>query len=55
MENEFDQIAEGNQEWKKVIEEFYGPFEKTIKKVEEELEHVKLVEEVSDVQCEKCR
>ena len=44
----------GNKEWKKVIEEFYGPFEKVVEKVEKELEHVKLEEEVSDVQCEKC-
>ena len=54
MENEFDKIAEGNQAWKKVIRDFYGPFEKTVEKVEKELEHVELVEEVSDVQCEKC-
>ena len=54
MEREFDEIADGKQKWKKVIKEFYEPFEKTIKKVEEELEHVQLVEEVSDVPCEKC-
>ena len=44
----------GKEEWKKMIREFYGPFQKEIEKVEKELEHVKLVEEVSDVQCEKC-
>lgn len=54
MENEFDKIADGKQQWKKVIKEFYTPFEETIKKVEKELEHVELVEEVSDVPCEKC-
>ena len=54
MENEFDKIADGKEKWKKVIKEFYNPFEKTVKKVEKELEHVKLVEEVSDVPCEKC-
>ena len=54
MENEFDSIAEGKEKWKNVIKEFYEPFEKTLKKVEEELEHVELVEEVSDVPCEKC-
>ena len=54
MENEFDKIAEGKEEWKKVIKEFYMPFEKTVEKVEKELEHVELVEEVSDVPCEKC-
>lgn len=54
MENEFDKIADGKLEWKKVIQEFYGPFEKVVEQVEKELEHVKLVEEVSDVPCEKC-
>ena len=33
-----------------MIREFYGPFEKEIEKVEKELEHVELVDEVSDVQ-----
>ena len=54
IEKEFDEIAEGKENWKKVIEEFYGPFEQTVEKVEKELEHVKLEEEVSDVPCEKC-
>ena len=47
-------LLEGKEEWKKMIREFYGPFEKEIEKVEKELEHVELVDEVSDVQCEKC-
>ena len=54
IEKEFDEVAEGKENWKQVIEEFYGPFEQTVEKVEKELEHVKLEEEVSDVPCEKC-
>ncbi len=54
IENEFDEIAMGKEEWKKMIRTFYGPFEKEIQKVEKELEHVELVDEVSDVPCEKC-
>lgn len=54
MENEFDQIADGKEQWKNVIKEFYDPFEEVVQKVEKELEHVELVEEVSDVPCEKC-
>ena len=54
VENEFDQISEGKMKWKKMIENFYGPFSVQIEKVEKELEHVELVDEVSDVQCEKC-
>ena len=54
IEEEFDCIAEGKQEWKQVIRDFYKPFEKQVEKVEKELEHVELVEEISDVPCEKC-
>ena len=54
MEDKFDKIAIGKQEWKKVIQEFYGPFEKDVEKANKELEHVEVVEEVSDVPCEKC-
>ena len=54
METEFDQISIGKLPWKQVIREFYGPFKEELDKANEELEHVELVEEVSDVPCEKC-
>ena len=54
IEEQFDEIAEGKENWKEVIKNFYGPFEENVEKVEKELEHVKLEDEVSDVQCEKC-
>ena len=54
IEEEFDEVAEGKEPWKQVIREFYGPFKVTLDRVEKELEHVELIEEVSDVPCEKC-
>ena len=54
IENEFDEIAEGKEPWKKMIRVFYGPFEKELEKVEKDLEHVEIEEEVSDIPCEKC-
>lgn len=54
MENEFDKIAVGKEEWKKIIKQFYEPFQKEVEKVEKELEHVELQEEVTDIPCEKC-
>ena len=54
METEFDQIAIGKQAWKNVIKQFYGPFEIELEKANKELEHVELVEEVSDVPCDLC-
>ena len=54
IENQFDDIAEGKEDWKKMMEEFYTPFEENLEKVEKELEHVKIEDEVSDVKCDKC-
>ena len=54
MESKFDNIAIGKQEWKKIIKDFYGPFEIELEKANKELEHVEMVEEVSDVPCDKC-
>ena len=54
IENEFDEISEGKMVWKDMIADFYWPFEKELERVEKEIEHVKLVDEVSDVPCEKC-
>lgn len=54
METQFDDVAVGKMAWKKVITEFYGPFEKELEKANKELEHVELEEEVSDVPCEHC-
>ena len=54
IEDQFDNVAEGKENWKDIIKEFYGPFEENVEKVEKELEHVKLEEEVSDVKCENC-
>ena len=54
MEDKFDNIALGKQEWKKVIEEFYFPFKVDLDKANKELEHVEIVEEVSDIPCDVC-
>ena len=54
IEEEFDEIADGKVFWKNVIRDFYGPFSTELARVEKELEHVVLVDEVSDVPCGKC-
>ena len=54
IETDFDKVADGKEEWKKVIREFYSPFIKEVEKVEKELEHVDIQDEVSDVVCDKC-
>ena len=54
METEFDKISVGKQDWKSIIRNFYGQFEKELEKANSELEHVELVEEVTDIPCDKC-
>ena len=54
IEEEFDSIAEGKEFWKDAIREFYNPFSVELARVEKELEHVVLEDEVSDVPCDKC-
>lgn len=54
LEEKLDEIAEGNIEWKKVVNDFYGDFHKLLIKAEEEVEKIEIQDEISDVVCEKC-
>ena len=54
MESKLDLIKDGEEPWRDVIREFYGPFEKTLEKASESIEKVVIPDEVSDVKCEKC-
>lgn len=54
LENELDEIAEGKRGRNKFLSDFYGPFEKTLKKADEAIGHVELPVEESDVICENC-
>lgn len=55
MEDQLDNIANGQEKWVPVIREFYEPFEKIVEKVAEVGEKVKVeVEEVKGEKCEKC-
>ncbi|HWI62371.1 MAG TPA: type I DNA topoisomerase [Symbiobacteriaceae bacterium] len=54
MEGELDQVEEGEAEWHKVLQEFFQPFEATLKEAEEKVGGFELQDEVSDVICEKC-
>ncbi len=54
MEEELDEVEEGKVDWTKLMEDFYGPFVKTVEKADAEVEKVKIPDEVSDVVCDKC-
>ncbi len=54
MEQQLDDIEEGNEKWQDVIDRFYQPFEKDLKKAEDAISKVEIKDEVSDEICEKC-
>ena len=54
MESKLDKVKDGEQEWTAVINDFYGPFEKTVEKASQSIEKIVIQDEVSDVPCDKC-
>ncbi len=54
MEEELDEVEEGKVDWHKVISDFYGPFKETLENAERNMEKVQIVDQVSDVPCDKC-
>ena len=54
MEGLLDMVEEGKVEWKEIIRNFYPNLDEAVKKDEEELESVKIEDEVTDVICEEC-
>ncbi len=54
MEESLDHVEEGTAQWKQVIGNFYVDFAPLVDKAMDELEKVKLEDEVTDVICEKC-
>lgn len=54
MEEELDSIEEGQLEWRKAMEEFYGPFRESLEKAKKDMKNVKAEEVPTDIVCEKC-
>lgn len=54
MESKLDLIKDGEQEWTKVLSDFYAPFQQTVDKASESIEKIVIPDEVSDIQCELC-
>ncbi|HHZ01786.1 MAG TPA: type I DNA topoisomerase [Tissierellia bacterium] len=54
LENHLDDIANGESEWHKVIEDFYKKFKVDLNVAEKEMKEIEVKDEVSDVPCEKC-
>ncbi len=54
MEQQLDDIAEGERQWVPVIRGFYGPFEDTIAKAKREMRAVKGETLETDIPCPSC-
>ena len=54
MEENLDAVAEGEKEWRQVIDEFYKGFEPQVEKAEEEMEKIEIKDEPVGEDCEKC-
>ncbi|NLW22270.1 MAG: type I DNA topoisomerase [Tissierellia bacterium] len=54
LEEKLDKIAEGEFPWQLVVDDFYKEFNVLLKKAEEEIDKVKIEDEVTDEICEKC-
>jgi DNA topoisomerase-1 len=54
MEGELDQIAQGERGWVPFLQEFYAPFEDTLKVADQRLEKVTVADEPTDELCPDC-
>ncbi|UCG09924.1 MAG: type I DNA topoisomerase [Dehalococcoidia bacterium] len=54
MEDELDEIAHQKHEWVSVIQDFYTPFEQSVARASEQMERVKLPEQLTEEACLKC-
>ncbi|MBI3621217.1 MAG: type I DNA topoisomerase [Nitrospirae bacterium] len=54
MEEELDEIEEGQLRWVQVMEDFYKPFQKRLSKAQVDMQDVKRQEIPTEHQCEKC-
>jgi len=54
VEEQLDQVAEGNQRWQSIVSEFYAPFEKALEAATEKMEDCRFVPVETDEECPTC-
>ena len=54
MEEELDEVANKNKDWVKVVQNFYTPFEQSLRNASEHMERVKLADELTEETCPHC-
>ncbi len=54
MENKLDSVEEGEESWKKIVDDFFIPVKKSIDIAEKEIAKITIEDEVTDIECDKC-
>jgi DNA topoisomerase-1 len=54
MEDDLDRIAEGQEEWRSVLRDFYAPFAKAVIYAETHMPEVSIADQPTGEMCEKC-
>ncbi len=54
MESRLDNVADGNEDWVKMMRDFYGPFAETVARAGEEAEKVKIEPKLAGMDCPNC-
>ncbi|WP_122645185.1 type I DNA topoisomerase [Enterococcus mediterraneensis] len=54
MEKDLDGVEEGKEEWVKVVDRFYRPFEKELTNAEEKIEKIQIKDEPAGFDCDVC-
>ena len=54
MEEKLDTVESEGKDWKGIVGDFYGPFEKELEKAEQSVEHVKIPDRPAGITCEFC-
>ncbi|WP_216655664.1 type I DNA topoisomerase [Lentilactobacillus kribbianus] len=54
LENELDEIEEGQENWVQVIDQFYKPFSKEVKSATENMEKVQIKDDPAGFNCDIC-
>ena len=54
MEGKLDKVEIGKEQWQKVIDEFFKPFQKELEKAEEGIEKIQIKDEPAGFDCDLC-
>ena len=54
MEGKLDKVEVGKEQWQKVIDEFFKPFQKELEKAEEGIEKIQIKDEPAGFDCDLC-